>query len=251
MEPELRTYAIERRFKVLPPMLFSGVNRGIIDLAKTVPLGAGYDKHRQKIDALIGLYEGLAEERLADIAPYYGSLLVDMGRTDEAVAVLRGALEIDSSEMTLRTMLVDALRRAGRYEEAQQLVQEDFDLAQASLKAASQGGAVLKEFAAINLSASLLAFGRVSVGQGRARTLTVSNLGTSALELSRLDPPRQPFSLHADAPSDTTVAPGQSLDLELLFRPDQAGQFSGALEIHSNARGREVAEVRVSGEGVR
>jgi hypothetical protein len=37
MEPVLRGYAIDQRFKVLPPMIFSSVNRRIIDITKTAP----------------------------------------------------------------------------------------------------------------------------------------------------------------------------------------------------------------------
>ena len=249
MEPVLRGYAIDQRFKVLPPMTFSAVNRRIMDITKTVPLGADYEQHMEKIERLITAYEGLRGERLKEIAPYYGDLLADLGRTDEAIEIFQDVLEEDPNETIVRTMLVDALQQAGRYQEAQQIKQDDFDASQAALKEMTQGAVRLKEYASIELSPSFLSFGQVSVGQERALKLTIANLGTATLDLSRFGTPSHPFSLGESTPRDAAVKPGESLEIQILFQPAKAGQFQSPLEISSNARGKKTAEVRLSGQG--
>jgi tetratricopeptide (TPR) repeat protein len=250
MEPVLKGYAIDSRFKVLPPMVFSAVNKRIIDITKTVPLGADYEQHMKKIEQLIAAYEELREERLEDIAPYYGDLLADLGRTEEAIEIFQDALEEAPNETIVRTRLADALQKAGRYQEAQQIRQEDFDVSQAGLKGMTKGGVRLKEYASINLSPSFLSFGQVSVGQKRAMQITIANLGTATLDLSRFAPPSRPFSLEESTPRDAAVKPGESLEIQILFQPEKAGQFQSSLELSSNARGKKISEVRLSGQGI-
>jgi hypothetical protein len=250
MEPVLRGYAIDQRFKVLPPMVFSSVNRRIIDITKTVPLGADYEQHTEKIERLIAAYEQLRGERLKEIAPYYGDLLADLGRTDEAIELFQDALEEAPNETVVRVMLVDALQKAGRYQEAQEIKQDDFDASQAALKGLTQGGMRLKEYASIKLSPSFLSFGQVPVGQERALELTIANLGTASLDLSRFTIVGLPFALGENTPRDAAVEPGESLGIQILFQPATEGQFQSALEISSNARGSKTAEVRLSGQGM-
>ncbi|MEC7842854.1 MAG: M12 family metallo-peptidase [Candidatus Latescibacterota bacterium] len=250
MEPTMRNYAIDSRFRVLPPMLFSGVNRRIMEITRTIPLGAGFEQHADKMAQLLVAYEGLRETRLKEIAPYYGGLLVDLGRTDEAIAVFQSALGLAPNLRVVRTMLIDALRRAGRYPEAQQMVQEEFDLGQARVKGVTGGAVRLSEYSAISLSASFLSFGEVGVGEQRSLKFTIANLGTATLEISRIQAPGRPFSLAASTPRDARIEPGESLALETLFQPLRGGRFQSTLEIVSNARGGKTAEVRLSGQGV-
>ena len=147
-------------------------------------------------------------------------------------------------------MLLEALGRAGRYAEAQQMVQGDFDLRQARVKDVTRGAARLKKYSAIDLSASFLAFGELGVGETRALKFTIANLGTATLEISRIRTPRPPFALAASTPLEARIEPGESLILETLFQPVGDGRYHGTLEIVSNARGRETIEVRLSGQGL-
>lgn len=250
MEPMMRHYAINGHFRVLPPMLFSGVNRRIMEITRTIPLGTSFEQHADKMARLLIAYEGLRETRLTQIAPYYGGLLVDLGRTDEAIAVFQSALEKAPNDSVVRVMLLEALGRAGRYAEAQQMVQGDFDLRQARVKDVTRGAARLKKYSAIDLSASFLAFGELGVGETRALKFTIANLGTATLEISRIRTPRPPFALAASTPLEARIEPGESLILETLFQPVGDGRYHGTLEIVSNARGRETIEVRLSGQGL-
>ena len=248
MRPMLETHAIDERFKILPPMLFSDTNRSIMNISKTVPLGAGIEDHAGKIAQLTAIYEGMRERRLVQIAPYYGSLLVALGRTDEAIELFSSALARAQNDQVIRSMLAEALEKAGRYAEAQQFVQEEFDIMQDQLKGITDGGLRLVNYAAIRLSASLLSFGQVPVGQRAELPLTIANMGTAMLELTNFGRLRSPYSVD-DTAEGTQLKPGEAIEINVAFQPDEIGLSRGNLEIFSNARGQRVASVRLSGKG--
>ncbi len=80
MEPVMRSYELAERFQVLPPILFSDTNRLIINLTKFLPLGAEYQPNQDKIARLLTVYDELKTDRLREVAPYYGDLLLSVGR---------------------------------------------------------------------------------------------------------------------------------------------------------------------------
>ncbi|AXE39402.1 tetratricopeptide repeat protein [Acidipropionibacterium virtanenii] len=77
--------------------------------------GAQYEK---------ALELGLDEARHARLAVQYGSTLRNLGRLDEAIAVLRSAPTHESTGAAPRLMLALALHRAGRKDEALQVAIE-------------------------------------------------------------------------------------------------------------------------------
>ena len=248
MEPMIRTYRLAERFKVLHPILFSQINRDIIDLTRSIPLGAGYEQHQDKIASLLQVYESLRPTRLKDIAPYYGDLLLALGRADEAIEVLTAAQQAAPTDISVRYLLGKALTEAGRFAEAQELVQEDFDLQKSSVSEMTDGVLSLKDFAAIKITPSFLAFDETAVGSIDRRALRVANLGTENLELSRIAVLAAPFFLAEGAPKRALIEPGKTLELEIEFRPAARGAHRATLEIESNARGDVFKEVRLSGQ---
>jgi tetratricopeptide (TPR) repeat protein len=239
MQPMLARHTLAERFEILPHIQFGELNKRIINTAKTLPLGRDYQHLQDKIESLVSIYEEVSTEHPAKVAPYYADLLVNLDQLDKALALLQVALEANPFGAGIRLRLVEVLYRMGRDKQAQQLVQADFDLRKAGLNEWSGGRVELADFASIKISASLLLFGELAVHRQKTTSFTVSNLGTKTLEISRINPPKQPFSLVKDTPQSATIEPGESLKIEVMFRPKSAGPHHGTLEILSNARGTE------------
>ena len=115
MEPVVRSYQLADRFQVLSPILFSDTNRRIINLTKFLPLGTKYKPNQEKIARLFTIYEGLKADRLREVAPYYGDLLIRVGRHDEALEMLRAGLGVDPNNAAIRYSLRQALVESGHY----------------------------------------------------------------------------------------------------------------------------------------
>ena len=248
MEPVMRTYRLADRFQVLPPILFSAANRRIIDVTRFIPLNTEYGPHQEKIDRLLSVYEELKADRLCEIAPYYGDLLLNVGRHVEAVEVLQAGEEMDPNNLSIRYSLRQALVESGRYAEAQQMLQEDFNLRRSGLQRTSKGRDTLRDFALIKVIPSIVLFGSVRVGQSDSRRLTIVNLGTLTLELSSLAVTGTFFELAADTPSRGVVKPGETLSVEVEYRPQAAGLHTATLQIESNAIGDGLQEIRLTGQ---
>ena len=139
MEPVMRSYQIGDRFSVLPPMIFSDANRRILNITKSIPLGSDFDDHREKLAQLVAVYDEMRTDHLKEVAWYYGYMLLNMDEIEAAIEVLRAGLEENPNDSSTRHLLGDALRKAGRYEEAQQIFQEDFELFQGAVKGITKG----------------------------------------------------------------------------------------------------------------
>ena len=250
MHPRLQTYALGERFKILPHMEFTKTNRRIINTTKALSLGADYQNHREKIDQLISIYEELKGEHLERVAPYYGGLLMDFGRLDEAVDLLQTAVVAAPNDRINRVMLREALEKAGRYEEARELLQEDFDVLKAGWEGITKGRVKIAGFAKISVSKSLLLFGQTAVGKGANKQIVVSNIGTETLEIKSIVPPDEPFSLGEDTPETASLEPGKALEIEVKFQPEASGAHQGYLEIFSNSSKKSTA-VRLTGQGIK
>ncbi len=242
MQPILARHRMTERIEILPHIMFSETNKRIVNVSKSISIGADYERHLDKISKLASIYEELKEDHLAELASYYSRLLVNLGKIDEALELLQDALKVDPTDSVLRYFLIENLLKAGRYEEAQQLKQADFDLRKARWK--------LKDYASIRLSTSFLIFGELSAGRHKVRKITVSNLGTKMLEISRITSPAKPFSLSEDLPKTPRVETGESLDIEVIFRPEEVGSYQSTFEIFSNARKKGLTSVSLTGRGI-
>jgi hypothetical protein len=110
--------------------------------------------------------------------------------------------------------------------------------------------------AGITINPSPVQFGNVPTGAIEAATVTVTNSGTGDLKVfpantsargTDLSDRRDVFSLAANAVEGATISPGANASLEVQFRPESAGDYTGTLTISSNA-GTHLVDLR--GEAV-
>ena len=175
----------------------------------------------------MSIYEELKADHLSKVAPYYADLLFNMGKLDEVLVLLEAAIQANPFDTGLRFRLVEVLYKTGRHEDAQKLVQADFDLFRAGLSGMTKGELTLEDFASIRLSGSIIIFGETAAHRQKVKKVTVSNLGTKTLEISRINPPAAPFALAENTPESGQVEPGKALQLEVIFRPEAAGPYLG------------------------
>ncbi len=90
-----------------------------------------------------------------------------------------------------------------------------------------------------------LSFGDVVLPETASRSVVVENRGDNALSISAI---RLPEGFTADR-NTGTIAPGASLSVAITFAPTQAREYSGRLEITSNATSGD-GFLNVSGKGV-
>jgi hypothetical protein len=98
--------------------------------------------------------------------------------------------------------------------------------------------------AGITISPSPVQFENVPTGAIQVATVTVTNSGTGDLKIfpanttargTDLSDKRNVFSLAANAVEGATISPGANATLEVHFRPESAGTYTGTLTISSNA----------------
>ncbi len=101
----------------------------------------------------------------------------------------------------------------------------------------------------IDVQPTALDFGTVTVGSTADRTLTVRNVGSAPLTVTRmtLDNPR--FTIVSPATPFTVNAGGQQT-VTVRFAPTSAGPQSGTLRIESNDPDEATVSVSVTGQGV-
>ncbi len=100
------------------------------------------------------------------------------------------------------------------------------------------------------VSSSTVDFGQVAVGKMVSTSVTVSNKGSAAVEISQLNLTGQSFSLGAGSSLPVTVGGNDSITFTLQFDPAASGPASGQLTIASNAASNSSASVTLSGMGV-
>ena len=92
-------------------------------------------------------------------------------------------------------------------------------------------------------------FDAVALGRTAILPVTLSNDGSLDLHLGTIATPAAPFSIQADACSESTLARGDSCIVEFAFTPDWAGSFSASLEIPGDSAAP--ARLTLHGQGVR
>ncbi len=103
----------------------------------------------------------------------------------------------------------------------------------------------------IDVSDAAIAFGSVEVGQSASRTLTISNIGTDALDITAIDV-QDGAILTLDHPGDLPIAlePAATLAVTVVFAPAAAGDITDRIAIASNAENAPTLEVPVTGTGL-
>ncbi len=98
----------------------------------------------------------------------------------------------------------------------------------------------------LSVSASSVAFGSTPIGNAATQTVTVSNTGSSNITIAGLTLSGAGFSANG-VQSGTTLAPGQSTVLTVVFDPSSAGSVSGSVTLNTDIAGSPV--ISLSGAG--
>ena len=99
----------------------------------------------------------------------------------------------------------------------------------------------------LSLSATTFNFQNVVVGQSAKQTLTISNTGTAAAQMSALSVSNTAFSVTGPA-VPLTISPASSLTYTISFTPTAAGSASATLSITTSASSAPVS-VSLTGNG--
>jgi len=100
----------------------------------------------------------------------------------------------------------------------------------------------------LSLSSTGLSFGNEIVGGTSALDVTVKNTGNSSVLISQMNVSGTGFSATSNL-SGTTLAAGQSTNLQILFAPKTAGPASGKIVLTSNAS-NSPGSITLTGDGV-
>jgi hypothetical protein len=101
---------------------------------------------------------------------------------------------------------------------------------------------------ALTVSASSLNFGSVTDGTNRTLTLTAKSTGTSPVSLSSDSIAGTGFSIVSNV-VPATLAPGQSVTIQVEFAPKTAGTDTGTLTINSNSTSGSKTLISLAGTG--
>lgn len=104
----------------------------------------------------------------------------------------------------------------------------------------------------IQVSPSGHDFGGVEVGSSATMVVTLSNAGDADLSVDSLvfSPELSSFSIVSPLASPATIAPEETLDIELSFAPSSSGSLSTVLQIGSNDPDEPLVEVQLTGVGI-
>jgi hypothetical protein len=109
----------------------------------------------------------------------------------------------------------------------------------------NQAGAVNPQ---LSESATTLSFGSVTVNSSAAQSLTLTSSGTSPVTVNSASITGAAFSI-VGATLPATLNPGQSMTLQVQFKPAATGSATGNLTISSNSTAGSTAVVSLSGTG--
>ena len=101
--------------------------------------------------------------------------------------------------------------------------------------------------AELQASTPLVSLGGTSVGGHLSGTATFTNVGGTDLTINVVQLPSPPFSaIGAPSPGDT-IAPGDSITVELAFDPTTVGQFADAIELDTTGGDAEIGVSATAG----
>ena len=94
-------------------------------------------------------------------------------------------------------------------------------------------------------------FGEVFVGNQKSATVIISNAGDADLDIQEISVSPAVFSAHAAAGQllPFALSPSDSFEIEVVFSPDNAGEFSGELTVHSNDPDSARLDITLNGSG--
>lgn len=98
----------------------------------------------------------------------------------------------------------------------------------------------------LSVSPPSIAFGDTDVGTSKQETITVSNIGSSAVTGLSIDGPQTPFSMYSSCPD--ALEPDNSCQINVSFAPVDVGSFNGQVTISSSDTGTKT--VGLTGNGI-
>lgn len=103
----------------------------------------------------------------------------------------------------------------------------------------------------ISTSQSSLDFAGVVLNNNVDQTVQITNTGNANLRIGQISNPNPnpPFSIAADACSNTALTPSQTCSLRVRFAPTNQGSFTGTLSIPSNDSDSSVVNLSLKGTG--
>lgn len=118
-----------------------------------------------------------------------------------------------------------------------------------SLVLGVSGCGVVEPSGILTANPATVSFGSVTVGQMASATVSFTNSGTGAIQISQLSVVGQPFTI-TDPPSPVMVAAGGSYSLGVQFNPAAAGAATGQLIVTSDATSGGQVVVNLNGTGM-
>ncbi len=103
--------------------------------------------------------------------------------------------------------------------------------------------------AALKATPPVLDFGAVGIGVQETMRLSVENLGSDPIQLSRVEATGQVFSLTVAGGLPVVLAQGEAAALDVAFQPDSASAFTGEVVIDSDNARVPTTRIRIMGEG--
>jgi iron transport multicopper oxidase len=101
----------------------------------------------------------------------------------------------------------------------------------------------------LRFSAGTLDFGATALGTSATRKFTITNVGGTAVTITRSKPPfGGAFAATTTLPEGETIAPGQTLGETVQFTPSSVGPAAGIWQINSDGAGAH--EVELTGTGI-
>lgn len=101
----------------------------------------------------------------------------------------------------------------------------------------------------LTLSAQAVDFGSVTLGKTAGATITVSNTGSTVLEITQLQLSGSDFSVAGQKNLPIEVPGGGSYSLSLSFKPKATGAATGEVTLTSNATTNDQLTITLSGTG--
>ncbi len=89
------------------------------------------------------------------------------------------------------------------------------------------------------------------VGSSESEIVTIKNNGTASLALHQITISNDQFRITANDASNTSLAPGESVNMTLVFSPTSIGVKTGVMTIPSNDLDEQYVVVSLSGTGTR